>query len=332
MSIPPTFRSTSSFRPPKKQMSSSTPSEAIIICTRNRPSDLQITLRSIADQTEASDRLLFVVDASDPDIQRKNWELIKQFGIEMWNHLTYNETPSSARQRNYGIERLPTSVKITHFIDDDVTVQSGYFEHLSNVFHRCPNVGGVGGIVRKPRRSTSSSITKLAQSLFLLSHTEPGRVLPSGCTTTAQDPLSHGERTLRETAWLSGCSSSYRRPLLDRHRFDEQLTGYSMLEDLDLSYRIGQDASLVVNPKAQLFHRRSKRNRFDAEQYSHALTVHRRWFVEKHFGGTGTILYWWSLIGRLLALLTSSSPSHRAALKGLLRGIRTVWMRSHPLL
>jgi GT2 family glycosyltransferase len=312
-------------------MSLYTPSEAIIICTRNRPSDLEITLRSIAHHGETSTRLLLVVDASDTDVQRQNRDSIQQFEIDVWNHLPYEDLPSSARQRNYGIEQLPPSVEIIHFIDDDVTIQSRYFDTLSSVFHRHPRTGGVGGIVREPRWSISSSITTLVQSFFLLNHPERGRVLWSGSTTNAQHPDPEGDNMLRETSWLNGCSS-YRRTLLERHRFDESLTGYSMLEDLDLSFRISQEAPLFVHPQAQLIHRRSTRNRFDAERYSHALTVHRRWFVEKHFDKIGIVAYWWSLIGRLLALLTSSSPSRRDALRGLLQGIRSVWTRNHPLL
>jgi GT2 family glycosyltransferase len=106
-----------------------------------------------------------------------------------------------------------------------------------------------------------------------------------------------------------------------------------MLEDLDLSYRIHRQARLVVQPEARLLHRRSSRNRLDAARYGHALTVHRRWFVEKHFDTPGARLaYWWSLVGRLLAILASSDDHRSAALQGLLRGVRTVLSRDHPLL
>ncbi|MFO8100051.1 MAG: hypothetical protein R6T83_10600 [Salinibacter sp.] len=138
---------------------------------------------------------------------------------------------------------------------------------------------------------------------------------------------------LRSTEWLSGCSSSYRRPLIERHRFDTALQGYSMMEDLDLSYRVGRETRLVVQPKAQLLHRRSSKNRFSAERYHRALTIHQRWFIEKHFDSTvARMAYWWSTLGRALALLTSSAARARSALRGVLRGIEMVWTRNHPLL
>lgn len=308
--------------------------EAIVICTRNRPSDLRTTLQSIAQIQGNLPRRLLVIDASRSEVRATNQTIVRQFEIDSWEHCPYDRDPSLARQRNYGMDRLPPSVEIVHFIDDDVTVRSGYFDHVSAVFREHPKVGGVGGVIVEPtKRSSQQTITERARRLFLLSHDTPGRVLQSGCTTTAQHPTAGENIYLRDTEWLSGCSSSYRRSLLDRHRFDESLTGYSMLEDLDLSYRIGNDARLVVQPQARLKHRRSEKNRYDVEQFAYALTIHRRWFIEKHFDDTTSRLaYWWSLAGRLLAVSKFGNPRHRAAFKGLIRGIHTVWTRDHPLL
>jgi Predicted glycosyltransferases len=309
------------------------PSEAIVICTRNRPGELEQTLDSIAAHPPPATPLLAVMDASDEKQRRRTRTLVDTFDALQSVHWPYTDPPSLARQRNAALDRLPASVEIVHFIDDDVTVQSNYFEALSAVLRTNADVGGVGGVVAEPTQKTSSPDAGGLRRLFLLSHPVAGRVLSSGYATNAQHPRATGRSTLRETEWLSGCSSSYRRQLLEQHRFDEALTGYSMLEDLDLSYRIHQQARLVVHPEARLIHRRTPRNRFDAERYGHALTVHRRWFMEKHFGDPGAHLaYWWSLVGRLLAILASSNDHSAAALRGLLRGIQTVLTRNHPLL
>jgi GT2 family glycosyltransferase len=307
-------------------------SEAVVICTRNRPEELEETLDSIAAHPPSTNLLLAVMDASDAAPQARIQSVVENFDVLPSVHWSYTDPPSLARQRNAALDRLPTSVEVVHFIDDDVTVHPGYFEALSAVLRTEPDVGGVGGLVLEPSKDTPSARNERLQSFFFLSHAEDGRVLPSGCTTSAQQPTRNDTPGLRGTKWLNGCSS-YRRSLLNQHRFDEALTGYSMLEDLDLSYRIHRQARLVVQPEARLTHRRSPSNRFDAERYNRALTVHRRWFVEKHFDDVSSRLaYWWSLVGRLLALLTSSSPNRRAALQGLLRGVQTVLRRDHPLL
>jgi GT2 family glycosyltransferase len=308
-------------------------SEAIVICTRNRPAELQQTLASIVAHPPSVDLLLAVVDASDGGPRRRVRSLVSDFETLPSVHWPYTDTPSLARQRNAGLDRLPPSVEIVHFIDDDVTVHPSYFESLSKVLHGHPGVGGVGGVIVDRSGRKSSRRRETFKQLFFLNHAEAGRVLPSGCTTSAQHPSPANPTGLRDTEWLSGCSSSYRRDLLDRHCFDETLTGYSMLEDLDLSYRIHQEARLVVQPEARLVHRRSTRNRLDAKRYNHALTVHRRWFVEKHFEDLESRLaYWWSLVGRFFAILASSAPHRAAALRGLLRGLRTVLTGNHPLL
>jgi GT2 family glycosyltransferase len=311
---------------------SSDPSEAIIICTRNRPKDLNETLRSISAHALSDDLLLSVVDASDEAERAHTRGMVEDFEDLPSTYRPYTGVPSLTRQRNTALAHLPPSIEIVHFIDDDVTVHPGYFDALSDVLRTHPDVGGVGGIVVEPSDEKASRRVEKLKQLFFLSHAEAGRVLPSGCTTSAQHPSSTASTELRDTEWLNGCSS-YRRVLLEQHRFDETLTGYSMLEDLDLSYRIHQKSRLVVQPEARLTHRRSTRNRFDTERYNRALTVHRRWFIEKHFDDLESRLaYWWSLVGRLLAITASSTAHCTAALRGLLHGLRTVLTRNHSLL
>ncbi|WP_208427081.1 glycosyltransferase family 2 protein [Salinibacter pepae] len=306
--------------------------EAVVICTRNRPEELEETLDSIAAHPPSTNLLLAVMDASDAETKAQVQSVVENFDVVPSVHWSYTDPPSLARQRNAALDRLPTAVEVVHFIDDDVTVHPGYFEALSAVLRTRPDVGGAGGLVLEPSKDAPSARNERLQSFFFLSHTEDGRVLPSGCTTSAQQPTRHDTSGLCDTEWLNGCSS-YRRSILDQHRFDEVLTGYSMLEDLDLSYRIHRQARLVVQPEARLTHRRSPSNRFGAERYNHALTVHRRWFIEKHFGDvTSRLAYWWSLVGRLLATTVSSDPPRPAARRGLLHGLQTVLTRNHPLL
>lgn len=311
----------------------SDPPEAVVICTRNRSEELAQTLESIAAHPPSVDLLLAVIDASDDEERKHTRTIVENFDALPSVHWSHSGVPSLARQRNAALDRLPSSVEIVHFIDDDVTVHANYFDRLSRVLDTHSEIGGVGGVVEEPQTTTASDPGETLKRLFFLSHTQAGRVLPSGCTTSAQHPTSNDEGSLRNTEWLSGCSSSYRRSLLQQDRFDEDLRGYAMLEDLDLSYRIHQRTRLVVETEARLTHRRSPRNRLNAERYSHALTVHRRWFVEKHFDDFDSRLaFWWSLVGRFLAIIASSAPHRRAALRGLIRGVKAVLRREHPLL
>jgi len=308
------------------------PSDAVVICTRNRPAPLEETLQSIAAHPPSVDLLLGIVDASDPDALEQNRHLVATFDALPSEHWHYTGVPSSARQRNYGVDQLPSSVTRVHFIDDDVTIQPGYFEALSETLRTQPDVGGVGSVVFEDTPSSSALWTQRVKEFFLLTHSQPGRVLPSGYTTSAQRPAPVSTPGLRTTEWLNGCAT-YRRDLLEEMRFDATLTGYALLEDLDLSYRVGRTTRLVVQPSAQLHHRRASENRLGAERYTFALLIHRRWFVEKNLScASHRIAFWWSMLGKFLILLVSTAPDRDEALRGYLQGLRTIWRGDHALL
>jgi GT2 family glycosyltransferase len=282
---------------------------------------------SIDRQSNSQERRLIVVDASNRAVFSQNRDLLKSTSCPV-NHLRYEGAPSAARQRNYGVERLPDSVGFVHFLDDDVTVHSGYFAALVRFLNRRPSVAGVGGYVDEP--GSSAGDPSPAQRLFLQAAQIRGVVLPSGHTTSAQHvPLSHPI----QTDWLSGCASTYRRAWLDRFRFDGQLVGYAPGEDLDLSYRIRQEAPLYVVPSASLTHHRSSQGRLSTTEYHCLSLIHRYWFVRKNIDHPLRYpAFWWAVLGQLIAQITSSKEAKYDALRGHLRGIRAILASDHRIL
>lgn len=309
------------------------PAHAVIICTRNRPADLRRTLGSIAALgDEAAALLVLVVDASDAAAAAKNRRTAARASGLALRRVPYPGPPSLTRQRNFGLDQLPASVEIVHFVDDDVTVLPGYFTRLAAYLDGHPGVGGVGGCLCEPDRPAVATRGRLLRRFFFLDGEPPGRVLPSGIALPAQVNSACGP-AVRTVAWLSGCSSTYRRTLLDTHRFDPALSGYALFEDLDLSYRIGQVTGLAVVPGARLVHHRSAQNRHRAGRYAYSAVVHRYWFVQKNLSHPlRRAAFWWAMLGQALARFFSRHPARRASLRGHLRGIRTVLRRGHPLL
>jgi GT2 family glycosyltransferase len=321
------------------------PHQAIIVCTRNRPDDLRTTLASVVDARPAS-AVVHVVDASDPAEASENRSTVASLPDAV-RHVPYRDAPSLSRQRNFALDRLPTSIDVVHFIDDDVTVAPAYFSALARALNRTPSLGGVGGIVFEPEGRRAHRPDSFARRVFLLSADRPGRVLPSGCTTPSQQVPAASLNEARphpvaraaaggsayRTQWLVGCSCTFRRSLLERHRFSPALEGYSMLEDLDLSYRVGREASLAVVPEARLIHRRAPANRHAVEEDRRARMIHRRWFVEKNLDHPlRTAAFWWGTLGKVAAAAASPSPTAGPALRGLLRGAQAVLRRNDPLL
>lgn len=307
--------------------------EAVVICTRNRPKELNQTLRSVASQSGAEERLVLIIDGSDPDDAERTADVVQNWGDEgfPFHYHRYSGTPAGTRQRNVGVDLLPESVDVVHFLDDDVTVEPGYFETLVGVLHQHPPLLGVGGIIMESDGSVPRPSVHWGHRLFLLRTDRPSRVLPSGQTTPAW-PV--GEGKMQPAQWLSTCASSYRRRVFRRHRFDPNAVGPSPgLEDLDFSVRVAQDGPLAVASEASCVHHVSARNRRSTSATTQERLVRRYWFVEKNMDHPlNRLAFWWSVVGKLVALASSSNPKSRAALQGLRRGLRTVWTRNHPLL
>ena len=312
---------------------SSTASEAVVICTRNRPTELARTLESVAEQLGAQDRLVVVVDGSDPTEAERTAHVVQDEVHEdaPIHYHRYSGRPAGTRQRNAGVDCLPESVEVVHFIDDDVTLQNGYFEVLCDALMQNPSLRGVGGIITDPGGGSPRPPVHWAHRLFLLRTDRPSQVLPSGHTTPA---WPSGDWRVQPAEWLSTCASSYRAEVFEQHRFDPAVEGPSpRLEDLDFSVRVAQDGPLAVVPEAQCVHRIAAQNRRDTTATTRERLVRRYWFVKKNMDRPGNRLaFWWSAVGQLVALVTSTTPESGAALRGHLRGLRQVWMRAHPLL
>ena len=308
-----------------------------MICTRNRPDALAQTLEHVAAQHGAAHRRVLVVDASDAAAAERTHHIVARHRDTdlPFHYHRFSGPPAGTRQRNKGVDLLPPSVQLVHFIDDDASPTAGYFDALSDALCRHPSLLGVGGLITAPDQPTDASpgrtLTHRLQRLFLLHANQPSRVLPSGQTTPA---WSTPDSSLQRAEWLSTCASTYRREVFTRHRFDPAVEGPSpRLEDLDFSFRVAQDGPLAVVPDAECIHRFSPHNRHRTAARVRERTARRYWFVEKNLGRyPNRLAYWWSLLGRLLALIASSRPNRDAALRGLLRGIQTVWTRDHPLL
>lgn len=304
-----------------------------MLCTRNRPEALARTLESVAEQRRACERPVVVVDGSDCDEAERTARVVRAWhdqGLPFFYH-PYSGTPAGTRQRNAGVDLLPESVEVVHFLDDDVALRPGYFETILGALRQHPSLLGVGGVILEPGEGHPFPPVHWAERFFLLRSDQPSCVLPSGQTTPA---WPSGDGTMQPADWLSTCASSYRADVFDTHRFDPRVEGPSpRLEDLDFSVRVAQEGSLAVVPEARCVHRASPRNRRDTAATTRERLVRRYWFVEKNMDHlVNRLAFWWSALGQLIALVTSSNPNRRAALRGHLRGLRQVWTRAHPLL
>src|SRR5207245_2927412 len=136
-----------------------------------------------------------------------------------------------------------TASDVVLFVDDDVRLDANYVAEVLRVFEDdgAGEIGGVGGFIvnNPPHRA------RVLDRWFGLDSEREGIVLPSGRNIL----VVNRPEGLLDVEWLSGAAASYRRELLEREPPDE--IGFPFeAEDVDLSFRIGRHARLVVAPDA----------------------------------------------------------------------------------
>jgi GT2 family glycosyltransferase len=226
-------------------------SAALVVCTRNRPGDVDGLLTTIAAQSRIPE-MVVVVDSSTSAATR---EVVHMHGSG-WPSarppIHVPSEPSLTHQRRVGISCSVSDVVL--FVDDDVRLGRDYIDAVMRVFEDDANheVGGVGGFMvnATPRR------VRWLDRLFGLDAEAEGVVLRSGRNL----PVLHEPDGLLDVEWLSGAAMSYRRAVLEQEPPDE--VGFPFEgEDAELSFRVGRRARLVIAPDAEYMHLESPTNR-----------------------------------------------------------------------
>jgi hypothetical protein len=131
------------------------PTISVVICTRDRPGDLQICLASINRLTPAPQEVIVVDNAS-------RTEAVATLLRGMYPQFRYvrEPTPGLDHARNRGIAEARHDV--IAFTDDDVVVDPGWIGALADAFAADPTVGLVTGLIEPYELETE------AQALFEL--------------------------------------------------------------------------------------------------------------------------------------------------------------------
>ena len=243
---------------------------SVIICTRNRQSDLERCLESISRQTLLPDEVI-IVDGSDTD-RLSTISNDQRFSQLI---LAYKHTdPGLTRQRNVGIKMATGD--ILFFFDDDVELCKDYIEKIMEAYKRgrLGNVGGAQGIDLNITNSFLQGKKKLFfyRIFFLDRNDRYAKILPSGKVThldVAHSIIRRAKDPIRIHC-MSGCMMSYHRRVFDEFLFDEQYEGYSHAEDAEFSKRISGKHSLYCIPQAHLFHNKplSKKAWYETTDFS----------------------------------------------------------------
>ena len=252
------------------------PSDALVICTRNRIDDIKRCLVSLEAVSYLPSRIL-VVDSSDgPETEG--------YCAQSNLPITYIRAPRGLTiQRNIALSEIYED--IVHFIDDDVEVEPDYFRALNQALHNSPHAAGAGGAMARPDAAAvpdtaaghGTNTPGLIPRLMLKSGQHPGRVLRSGYNTGCFDSPD-----AIDVEWLPGCSMSFRMSAIRGLTFDERRTGYALGEDVDFGLKASERGPLLHTPAARLVHHVSPANRADFPNMARA-SVHNRWALATDF-------------------------------------------------
>lgn len=264
------------------------PTVTVAICTKDRPDWLARLLSSLTPLRSKHDFELLVVDNAPSD-DRTMTECRRHANI------VYCREPVPGL--NFGRNRAlrEASGEIIAYLDDDVVVDSGWFDGLARVWSDNPDAGAVTGLVLPLRLDTPAQVLFERRGGFRrgFRRVRYGR-------TAFRDPL----HPFGAGKFGAGANMSMRRSLVvELGGFDEALDTGKPLPgggDLDIFFRvIKSGAALVYEPRMAVFHDHREALSVLARQYwtwglgFGAFAAKTRMSSREARATTNALLRWW---------------------------------------
>jgi len=268
---------------------------SVVVCTKDRPRDLERFIRSLDKQTLLPNELI-IVDASNNSRTRQLIECEMQRAKYSTRYI--KAEPSSARQRNIGAREARSEYVL--FFDDDIILEANFIEVMYETFRdfEGQNVGGITGriINVKTGRKAIHRIEDLFKKLFLLTEIGTGRLKASGF------PSLKNDNQFADVNVFSSCLAAFRRRTFSEFWFDEALGGYAYMEDIDLSYRVGKKYRLLYQPRAKAQHMSTTYKAWNSRQLRRKMIQNHSYIFRKNLPQDFPHLFahLMSIIGNLL--------------------------------
>jgi GT2 family glycosyltransferase len=276
---------------------------AVVIPTKNRPQDLDLTVETLLAQTVLP-RQLIVIDQSPTDESEKRvFRRCHTLDCESQDppELVYRRDTSISgltAARNCSLKVVRTNIVL--FLDDDVILEPDFIEQLLGAYELRPDATGVSGVVTN--YSPPPGLFRLWSRVFMRGPFWDDR---QPVYWNAHRP--RGGEPMRVTR-LGGGLMSFRMPAIAGMKFDENLRGACDGEDVEFCAQLHPSAVLLIEPKARLIHNQSPAGR-SGEHWlrRHARTMwylyRRRW----NYGVRNRFCLLWLNVGYALAAAAVSA-------------------------
>jgi glycosyltransferase involved in cell wall biosynthesis len=272
---------------------------AILICTRNRPSELHELLTSVSSLETAVFQV--VISSSGVDVD----EIISIHRSNLSITHVNTESYGQIRQKILGIEAIDKSVDWTLFLDDDVLLPKDTIGKLEKIIKLKMEKNsrvllGIG--LSTPSTSHlrgSNTLLGMVAKSFYLDSERKGDILLSG------HPVSYLEaKKITSTKWLNGISA-WNTEALPSYGSDYLESRYSAFEDVIFSYSQSKIGELLYDPSINIDFQQSTVSDFSNPSIFEAASYWRLKFVleNREFS---KMKFLWSQIGRSLFFIYSS--------------------------
>jgi glycosyltransferase involved in cell wall biosynthesis len=297
---------------------------AVVVPTKNRPSDLALAVTSLMAQHRLPDEL-FVVDQSDGTESRRAVEdcLIPAAASGQMVRCEYIHDPkisSANAARNAGIRKAHS--EIVAVIEDDIVLEPQALRCLLAAYERHPEFLGVSGVVTNYR--APAVWVRAFDRLFTL-----------GPFADERQPLywrcdSFAPHDVVRVSQMGGLMS-WRAEAIAGLAFDETLKALRVRgEDRDFCFQVSARAArgrrvFGMAMGARIRHNPSAVGRVHG-RLEELRVVSQHWFFSRHLRGSlwNALLYaWWNIGLALAALAASARRGSFEPLRSLTRG----WQR-----
>lgn len=282
-----------------------------IVPTINRGAVLRKTLASLLKQQIIPAEIIIVdasIDASTRNMLQE-FDFVPEFAsVLRWMSA---DICGAAAQRNQGMDAAKES--IIWFFDDDILFEADCVQRLWQALQSEGQMGGVNAMIINQRYQPPSLISR---TLFTLLHgqREPsfaGRVIGPAINLLPEDSDALPEVVPVE--WLNTTCTMYRREALPAPPFDSVFTGYSLMEDLALSLRVGRQWRLANARTARIFHDSQSGIHKSDKRIMAAMELINRHFVMTEVLGRRNMssylrLLLWEMVQLITCIVGNSSP------------------------
>lgn len=282
---------------------------SVIVPTRNRPKNIVDLLLTILNQSCSPLEVIIVDDSRVGSVKQVADSLVAKFeSISCTLKYVKGSDDGLPAARNLGVKICEGNAIL--FLDDDTLLDQDVISALVTFIGDNPKAMGVQPKILSPERNIGSDglAEKLENAIYkvgMLYYYDENRL---AVRRSAMSIFPNRLTKVITAQRLSGCCCCYKREVLARLSFDNNLKRWGYMEDLDFSFRVYKTypQSLYAIPHAKIIHKLSGEARLPTKLSIYMVTVY--WFYvffKDIFESSilNLIAFLWALTGNLACVL-----------------------------